>query len=566
MIDAAAIDAEAREMERAAVLAAIPPIAWSAAGITAVYALVQLWMRPSQVVAVWPLYLALCAIPLIFLALLHWGPLGTRREYSQRVFLASELLYTTALAAQLLGAETHPSGIAGFLAIKLLAVAAFVPWNPRYQWWSVGLTLLAYGLFLPYAPRLSLETHRLHLYAVPLIAGVCSLLAAHRLAGQRRELIEHAVARKLALSRLELLLEHMPAGCIVSDREFRYLYWNRAAQAIFGYALDEVRGKSSFSLITPEHLRALSRRGLELTARLGVVGPLRAENVTKDGRTIICEWSNVALRDPDGSLFGILSMCQDVTERYRDEEERRKALEKLRERDRLRSDFVATMAHELRNPLNSLLGYAELLREGGAGQLSAEQRVMIDRMSERARELIELVSSALDVSRLEVGQALVNLQLVQPGELLEEIRQEMADIQPQPGVQLVWELEAALPALYTDATKVKVIVKNLVSNALKYTSQGSVTVRARRHYPGLEISVADTGRGIPKEEVANIFRPFHQLRDGSNIEPPGAGLGLYIVQRFAELIGAEIHVESEVGRGSTFTVRLPAQPPGILLG
>ncbi len=542
-------------------LAAIPPIAWSAAAITAAYALAQLWVRPGQALSVWPLYVVQCTVPLFLL-----GVLKTRlRAHVETAFLAADLVYTGALCAQLLGPDTHPSGIAGFVAVKLLAVAAFVPWRPQYQWVSVCGALLFYGICLPYSVRYALETHRLHLYALPLIAGGFSILGIRGVARQRLELARHALIREVTLGRLQLLLDHMPAACVVSDRENRYVYWNRAAESMFGYRAEEVLGKSVFEVITPPHLRDLSRRGIELTARVGNIGPLRSENLTKDGRRIVCEWSMVALRDADGSFFGVLSMCQDVTERHRDEEERRKTIEKLREVDRLRADFVATMSHELRNPLNAIMGYAGLLVEGTFGPLVPEQRAILERMNLRARELLELVNSALDVSRIESGQAVVKLEVVQPSAVLEDIQQGTAELQ-KPGVRIEWDIEPDLPALYTDATKVKVIVRNLLSNAVKYTDQGYVRVRARRSYPGVEISVSDSGRGIPNAELENIFRPFHQLRERGSEDPPGAGLGLYLVHRFAELLGAEIHVESEVGKGSTFTVKLPAQPPGTLLG
>ena len=259
-------------------------------------------------------------------------------------------------------------------------------------------------------------------------------------------------------------------------------------------------------------------------------------------------------------------MCQDVTERYRDEEERRKALEKLQEIDQLRSDFVATMAHELRTPLNVLLGYAALLTDHTFGPLRPEQKEVIERMGQSARELLELVNSALDVSRLEAGQTPVRLQVVQPQELLQQIREETRELQEKDRVRVEWEIEPDLPPLYTDATKLKVILKNLLSNAVKYTDEGTVRVQARRRYPGVEIVVADTGRGIPEEELPHIFRPFHQVRAKPLDEPPGAGLGLYLVQRFSELLGAKIQVNSKLGEGSTFTVWLPTQPPGVLLG
>lgn len=551
-----------RQLEREAIEASLPQIAWSAFFLTGAYIGGQLLFRPEQVFTVWAAYATQLAVPLVLWASMH----TTLRGYVEDVFLACDLMYAAALSAQLLGPQTHPSGIAGFVAVKLLATAVFVPWHPYRQWAAIAGTLILYFWFLPWSPRLALESHRLHLYALPAVAALLSALGVRRVDAQRRQLVQHAVDRELALDRLQLLLDHMPAACLVIDRSFRYVYWNRAAEAMFGYRTEEVRGKSAFEVITPPHLQEVSRRGLELIAELGAMGPIKCENITKDGHTLICEWSSAALRDVDGSLYGMLSMCQDVTERYRDEEERRTKLEKLQEIDRLRSDFVATMAHELRTPLNILLGYAEILTDETFGPLQADQKEIVDRMARTARELIDLVNSALDMSRLEAGQTPVRLQVVRIEELLQEIRDEMREVLRKDRVQVQWEADPNLPPLYTDATKLKVIVKNLLSNAMKYTNEGTVRVHVRRKYPGVDIIVADTGRGIPEEELPHIFRPFHQVRMKPLDEPAGAGLGLYLVQRFAELLGAEVRVESKLGEGSSFTVWLPTQPPGVLLG
>jgi PAS domain S-box-containing protein len=235
-----------------------------------------------------------------------------------------------------------------------------------------------------------------------------------------------------------------------------------------------------------------------------------------------------------------------------------RVLEELDQISRLRSDFVATMSHELRTPLNVILGYSDLLRDGAFSPLLAEQRDIVDRVQHSARELLELINATLDVSRIDSGRLPVERSAVDLGQLAATVRAEMTELEPPSGVRLEWDLTSPLPVLATDPVKLKVILKNLIGNALKFTDQGEVRVTARPHRGGVEISVTDTGIGIPPEAQAVIFEAFRQA-DSSTTRPyGGVGLGLYIVQRLLDLLAGRITLESEVGTGSTFRIWLPA--------
>ncbi|MCX8071558.1 MAG: PAS domain-containing sensor histidine kinase [Candidatus Binatia bacterium] len=549
------------QAQASAMQSAVPSIARAVLVIMCGYVVAQLWFRPAQVWAAWPAYVVQIATA----ALLLVGMRSTwLRHRAETAFAVGEFAFTTSLVLQLLSPETAPAGIAGFIAIKLMATALFVPWRARRQYLSVAYTLAIYGLALAAAPHLANEDKKLHLVAVPVIAGLLSALGTARAVGLRRTLLDQTAERETAVARLQLVLDSMPVGCIISDASLRYVYWNRAAEDIFGYKVDEVVGKSAVDVITPPHLRELSVRGFEELAREDhMLGPMRLENVTKDGRTIVCEWSAVALRNPDGSFGGMLSMCQDVTEKHRDEEARRELIAQLQESDRVRAAFVATLSHELRSPINVILGYHDLLLEGVFGPISSEQREVIDRVGQAARQLLELVTSTLEVSRVQAGRSALNLQLIHPAALLEQIRLETREMQEKEGVEVQWQVPEGLPPIYSDAAKLKVIVRNLLSNALKYTDEGVVRIRAGEATRGLEIEVSDTGYGIPPDALPHIFEPFRQFH--THTGSAGAGLGLYLVRLFADLIGAQLSVQSEVGKGTTFTVSIPLQPPGTLV-
>jgi signal transduction histidine kinase len=229
-------------------------------------------------------------------------------------------------------------------------------------------------------------------------------------------------------------------------------------------------------------------------------------------------------------------------------------VEELERANRLKSEFVATMSHELRTPLNIILGYHSLLLDGTFGTLSAEQHDSIARADRNGRALLEMISATLDMSRLQSGRLPLDLRQFHLAELLGELDVETRELHSKPGVRFDWEPVPALPPLYSDAGKVKVILKNLIGNAMKFTDVGTITVRAAPARDGIEICVQDTGSGIAGEHLTFIFEPFRQAAGSHR---GGVGLGLYIVRRLLEELGGSVAVDSAPGRGSTFRIWIP---------
>jgi signal transduction histidine kinase len=239
--------------------------------------------------------------------------------------------------------------------------------------------------------------------------------------------------------------------------------------------------------------------------------------------------------------------------------ENARLFEALERANRIKSSFVAAVSHELRSPLNTILGYAELLRDGSFGSLQPEQAEAVETVCRSANELSDVMSATLDLSRFEAKPAPLDLQEVSLPELFGEIAMEMRGQITRPEVHLVCETIPELPPLRTDMVKLKMVLKNLVGNAIKFTERGTVTLKAAPHGAGVEVSCSDTGIGILPEAQATIFDPFRQADRSIGKRYGGAGLGLYIVRRLLEMLGGSITVESEVGRGSTFRISLPLE-------
>jgi len=239
--------------------------------------------------------------------------------------------------------------------------------------------------------------------------------------------------------------------------------------------------------------------------------------------------------------------------------ENARLVDELDRANQLKSEFVATMSHELRTPLNVILGYDTLLRDGAMGDVTREQMQTLERIHENALQLLTLVTATLDMSRLEAGQVHVDIQRIDLSDVMAELEAQLREARSKPGVRFTWQVAGDVPHLLTDPVKLKVILMNLVSNAMKFTAAGYVKASAHAADGYVHIEVADTGIGIAASAQAAIFEAFRQGDHSIGARFGGVGLGLHIVRRLVEILGGTIGVESEEGVGSTFRVRLPVR-------
>jgi len=237
---------------------------------------------------------------------------------------------------------------------------------------------------------------------------------------------------------------------------------------------------------------------------------------------------------------------------------RRQAIE-LEQASRLKSQFLANMSHEFRTPLNAILGYTHMLLQGVAGELLPNVKRQLTRIDSNGRHLLTIINEILDITRIEAGKMPMQIVEFDLNELVPEVMAELDPVISRSKLSVRPRLAEHPPVVQSDRQKVKQIVVNLLSNALKFTHQGSieVAVALNRAERAAAISVTDTGIGIAREHHERIFEDFRQVDDSPSRQYGGTGLGLAICRRLANALGGRITLRSEIGEGSTFTLTIP---------
>jgi signal transduction histidine kinase len=224
----------------------------------------------------------------------------------------------------------------------------------------------------------------------------------------------------------------------------------------------------------------------------------------------------------------------------------------------LKSQFLANMSHEFRTPLNAMLGYTSMLLQGVGGPLGQPVKRQLSRVESNGRHLLTIINEILDISRIEAGRMPLQISSVKVPELVSEVRSELEPIIMRSKLTLTIDLAKDLRPITTDRQKVKQILLNLLSNALKFTHDGRVTISVKRLADRtIALSVIDTGIGIAPTDQERIFEDFRQLDNSPTRAYGGTGLGLSICRRLAQMLNGRIAVESHVGKGSVFTLTLP---------
>ena len=359
-------------------------------------------------------------------------------------------------------------------------------------------------------------------------------------------------------NRFRTTLETVRLVAVGLDTNGRVTFANDSLCALTGWTRSELVGDNWFDRCIPtgDPLRSIF---FENIASGEIPHKYENEIMCRDGSRRRIDWDTTVLRSPTGSVLGTASLGADVTYRRQEEAALKRARDEAEAANRAKSEFLSRMSHELRTPLNSVIGFANVLRKNKSGKLSGDDLTFLDRIRANGQHLLTLVNNVLDIAKVEAGRLTVTTGLVAVGQLLHDVA---AQLEGQPrgaGVQLRVDAPADMVPIETDSVLLRQVVINLAGNALRFTHEGSVVLAADADaHTGLplRIHVRDTGIGIPRERQAAIFEAFEQADADTHRTYGGTGLGLAISKAICDALGYQLSVESEIGKGSTFTVQL----------
>jgi len=362
----------------------------------------------------------------------------------------------------------------------------------------------------------------------------------------------------------------------VLSRDLKVEYVNPALRVVLGVDPEEVVGRplDLQAFLPPDEIRRLRLVGTHRILREGIRNKL-VRVLSKSGNAF---WGllTVAPSQPSRRSTSFLGILRDVSEFYRTREQLvrhhtqlKKTVAQLEEANRLQEQFVANVTHELRTPLTTILISAESLQRGG-GSLTPVQARHLEILLRNARQLLDIIGDMLDLAKLKRAAFTVQERPVEMGAFFTSLLDESEPLFTQKGLRLERVLSEDLPPVaWTDPELLSRILRNLLSNAAKFTREGGATFTAEASDGRLRVEVSDTGRGIPPEETGRIFEEFRQVDGSDSRRHAGTGLGLSIADRCARLLDGAITVESKVGMGSRFTVVLPLRevpPPPVAPG
>lgn len=359
--------------------------------------------------------------------------------------------------------------------------------------------------------------------------------------------------RKTVEQKFKDLLESAPDAIVIVNTAGKIVLVNSQTEKLFGYPRSDLL-EQQIEILIPERLRAhhLGHRGgffadskvREMGSSQDLLG--RRE----DGTEFPVEVRLSPLMTEEGALE--MSAIRDITDRKRIEESLRKA-------NQMKSEFLANMSHELRTPLNGIIGFTEFLFDEKPGPLNPKQKEYLTDVHQSAQHLLQLINDVLDLAKVEAGKIELNPEVFSPAKAIAEICAVVKGIAQKKSVNISCSVAPELGGVTLDQQKFKQICYNLLANAVKFTGPGgSVEIKASvREGDRFELRVKDTGIGIRKENIERLFREFEQLETGTTRRFEGTGLGLALTKKLVQFQGGSIAVESEYGKGTTFSVVMP---------
>jgi PAS domain S-box-containing protein len=362
---------------------------------------------------------------------------------------------------------------------------------------------------------------------------------------------------------------------IATDTEWRVLTFNEGARRTFGYTPEEIVGQPFERLVAPEEAEEALGLAAQRAVRMHGRHQTEGMRLRKTGERFPMRTVTTSRSDAQGKPIGYTIIGRDITENralqqrlreYTDNLERmvgektsalRELNAELTRANQLKTQFLTNMSHELRTPLNAIMGFAEAIRDGVAGSPSPDQKEFAEDIYQAGRQLLGMINDILDLAKVEAGAMDLTLEPCDLGAMVDEVMRVARGLARRKGIELRTDIVPRPLELTADSLKLKQVLYNLLSNGIKFTGQGGrVSVEARLAKETVVVRVSDTGIGIAPEDLVNLFEEFRQVDSSLTRKHEGTGLGLALTRRLVELHGGEITVESQLGKGSTFTVTL----------
>jgi PAS domain S-box-containing protein len=360
-------------------------------------------------------------------------------------------------------------------------------------------------------------------------------------------------------------LEELGEGVVIADENERIVYANARLGELTGYPVDEMIGRSVVDLLVPAEEAETWRQRSQMLLQ-GFADRGESQIKRREGDAFWAEIHATPFRDPHGEIIGSMSAIADVSERKRIQEELVKAIDESEDANRAKSNFLANMSHELRTPMNAILGYNELLQEEAQDRGLTSMLPDLEKIRAAGKHLLRLINDILDLSKIEAKKIELNLESFPVSGLVADVSDTMQHLVARRGNRLEVSRSGELGEMRADLTRVRQVLMNLLGNAGKFTEKGLIRLEVRRDSVSgrdwVVFDVADTGIGMTPEQVGKLFHAFTQVDDSSTRRYEGTGLGLAISRQLCSMMGGDVTVVSELGKGSTFTVRLPADCGG----
>ena len=350
----------------------------------------------------------------------------------------------------------------------------------------------------------------------------------------------------------EALVLNSPVAIVTMDSDRKVLSWNPAAEELFGYTRDEAVGSGIYDLIStaPE----MQDEGAGFMQRIdseGYVGAVTRRN-RKDGTLVDVDLLSVPVTVGEDQATTYLAMYHDITE-----------LEGARQQaeaaNRSKSAFLANMSHELRTPLNAIIGYSEMLQEEAEDLEQDDFIPDLEKINSAGKHLLGLINAVLDLSKIEAGKMDLYLETFDVAKMVEDTAAVIQPLVHKNRNELRIQCPETIGSMRADLTKVRQAIFNLLSNASKFTQDGTIGLDVAREEDLITFAVSDTGIGMTAEQMGKLFEEFSQADASTTRNYGGTGLGLALSRRLCRIMGGDITVESEAGEGSTFTIQLPAE-------